>query len=201
MIDRNRMVFFNTAYMREYKGQWQIDRPINGGSFISQNGWGGEVFNFQPYKGTMYGYVEPGVVVAGGSQRRKINISRLGRAPGIKNLPYVSGVLVIWVARPPRSDESVMVGWYENATVYRESQKFLADPGRILPYGSYEHFAVAKESDYRLLPEGRRTLNIPRGAGAFGRSNIWYADSPLGKEIKNRVINFIDKWKRIDLSQ
>jgi len=142
----------------------------------------------------MYGYVEPGLVKQNGPQQRKINISRLRRLNGIKS-PHISGVLIIWVARPPGADESVMVGWYENATLYRACQKLLKDPSRILPNGSYDYFASAKESDCHLIPVGGRTLTIPRGADAIGRSNIWHADSPLGENIKDKVIDFIIKWK------
>ena len=195
MIDRYKMVFLNTAYMKDYKGNWNVDKPINGGAFIPRNGWGGEVYNFQPYQGSMYGYVEPGLNKKGGQQRR-IDISKLMRPGGIKNAGSVSGILIIWVARPPKSDESVMVGWYENATMYRSIQKFLADPTRILPNGSYDYFAVAKESCCQLIPVGKRVLTIPRGgAGALGHSNIWYARSPLGAQIKDKVIDFINKWE------
>ena len=51
MIDKNRMIFFNTAYMKYYQGNWNVDVPVNGGSFIKTHRWGGEVFNFLPYEG------------------------------------------------------------------------------------------------------------------------------------------------------
>jgi hypothetical protein len=192
MINRNRMIFFNTAYMKKYQGHWNVDRPINGGSFIADKGWGGEVFNFQPYQGMMYGYVEPGATEQNG--QRNIGISRLIKS-GIKTVSYVSGVLIIWVARPPKKDKSVMVGWYENATLHRASQRLLKDQQRVLPNGHYPYFAKANESDCYLIPVGDRTLTIPRGKDAFGQSNIWYADGVLGEEIKDEVIDFINRWK------
>jgi hypothetical protein len=94
MINKNKMIFFNTAYMKKYQGNWNVDVPINGGAFIKQNGWGGEVFNFQPFEGIMYGYVEPGLVAIG-SRQRDINISRLAR-PGEKKIgSQISEVLVV----------------------------------------------------------------------------------------------------------
>ncbi len=193
MIDRYKMIFFNIAFMKEYKGNLDADKPINGGLFIEKYEWGGEVYNFQSYKGNMYGYVEPGLVYKGGRQRG-IGISKLMRPGESKTAPYVSGVLIIWVARPPKSDESVMVGWYENAALYQSSQKFLEDPIRILPNGSYDYFAVDKESYCQLIAVGKREITIPRKAGAFGRSNIWYARSPLGEKIKDKVIDFINRF-------
>jgi len=194
MITKSKMVFFNIAYMEKYQGHWDVDVPVNGGAFIKLNGWGGEAFNFQPYEGMMYGYVEPGLIQKSGRQRN-INISRLTGPGEVKPEPYISGILIIWVARPPKKDESVMVGWYENAILYRKCQQLLEDKQRILPNRSYDYFASAKESDCHLIPARERTLTIPRGAGAFGRSNIWYADSTLGEEIKEKVIDFIKKWK------
>ena len=192
MTDKSKVVFFNTAYMRDYRGRWRVDVPVNGGLFISQNGWGGEVFNFQPYEGMMYGYVEPGLVERHGPQR-KINISRLIGPGATRAVLHVSGILVVWVARPPESHESVMVGWYENATVYRTVQHLEADPLTDIPNGSYDYFAMANESDCQLIPETDRTLTIPRGKGGLGRSNIWYADSPRGRGVKAGVIDFINK--------
>jgi hypothetical protein len=195
MINKNRMIFFNTAYMNKYQGNYIVDDvPINGGEYIKLNKWGGEVFNFKPFEGIMYGYVEPGVVLKGGRQR-DINISRLARPGEMKIDERILGILVVWVARPPKSDQSVMVGWYENATVYRKPQHFLEDASRILPNGSYDYFASAIESDCQLIPVGKETVGIPRGVGALGRSSIWYADSPLGDEIKDKVVEYINKWK------
>ena len=98
MIDGNRMVYFNIAWMREYQGNWQNDEPIHGGQWIEENKWGGEVYNFQPFKGKMYGYVEPGSVEG---KHRHLNLANLSnRLGGIKSPPSLSGVLVVWVATP-----------------------------------------------------------------------------------------------------
>jgi hypothetical protein len=195
MISINRMIFFNTAYMKNYQGNWLIDVPHYGGEFIKQNRWGGEVFNFKPFQGMMYGYVEPGLTVISGRQRN-INISRLAR-PGERRInDRITQILVIWVARPPNSDDSVMVGWYEEASVYRTCQRFLQDTSRILPNGSFDYFTSARESDCHLIPENNRIVVIPRGTeGTLGHSNIWYADSVPGDNVKNRVIQYINNWK------
>lgn len=197
MIDRDRMVFFNIAWMREYKGNWDIDVPVNGGSFIRENGWGGEVYNFQPYNGMLYGYVEPGVVERNGPQRR-INISRLVRRPAaIRNLHCLSGVLVVWVATPKSGRQPVLVGWYENATLYRNAQIPPEESGRKLPnHGNPgEYFASAREQDCVLVRPEERTLQLPRKGEGLGRSNIWYAQTYIGESTKDKVLSFIRSWK------
>lgn len=197
MTSRNKMVFFNIAWMREYKGNWSTDVPVNGGSFIKERGWGGEVYNFQPYNGTMYGYVEPGVVERNGPQRR-INISRLVDRPSlIKNSPYLSGVLVVWGATPKNGRQPLVVGWYKDATLYRNAQIPPKESKRKLPNhnnpGAY--FASAREKDCVLLQPEDRILQLPRGGGGFGHSNIWYAQTDIGESIKDKVLRFIQSWE------
>ena len=195
MINRSKMIFFNTAWMEKYNGNWTVDVPENGGSFIDDNGWGGEVYNFQPYNGMLYGYVEPGVVERNGRQRR-INISRLGR-PAIRNLSCLAGVLVVWVATP-KGGRPLLVGWYENATVYRNAQIPPVESGRALPehHNPGEYFASAKKQDCVLIPPEDRTLQFPRKCeGLFGRSNICYAESVTGEAAKDKVLSFIQSWK------
>jgi len=197
MIDRNKMVFFNIAWMREYKGNWAIDVPVNGGSFIKENSWGGEVYNFQPFNGMMYGYVEPGVVERNGP-RRRINISRLVDRPSlIKSSPYLSGVLVVWVAMPKNGREPLVVGWYRNATLYRNAQIPPEKSKRELPNHNNpgEYFASAREQDCVLIPPEDRILKLPRKGEGFGRSNLWYAQTDIGEITKDKVLRFIQSWE------
>jgi len=197
VIDKNRMVFFNIAWMREYKGNWTIDVPVNGGSFIRENGWGGEVYNFQSYNGMLYGYVEPGAIERNGPQRR-INISRLVRGLAvIRNLPYLSRVLVVWVATPKAGRQPLVVGWYENATLYRNAQIPPEESRRELPNHDNpgEYFASAREQDCVLIPPEDRTLQLPRKGEGFGRSNLWYAQTDIGEITKDKVLRFIRSWK------
>jgi len=197
VIDKNRMVFFNIAWMREYKGNWTVDVPVNGGSFIRQNGWGGEVYNFQPYNGMLYGYVEPGAVARGGRQRR-INITRLVRGrTSIRNSPYLSGVLVVWVATPKGGRQPLLVGWYENATLYRDAQIPPLGSGRQLPNHNNpgEFFASAAEQDGVLIPPEDRAVQLPRKGEGIGRSNLWYAQTDIGEVARDKVLEYIRSWK------
>jgi len=195
MVDGTRMVFFNIGWMREYKGNWQNDKPVNGGRWIKEHGWGGEVFNFQPFNGLLYGYVEPGFVEA---KQRRLNLSNFMQRPGdIKHNEQIPGVLVIWVATPKNGKEALVVGWYKNATIFSSAQLPPDESGRSLPLHDKpeRYFATAKQEDCVLLPPEQRTLGIPGKGKGFGRSNIWYAQIEGGPATKNKVIRFIQQWE------
>jgi len=188
----NRIVFFNVAWMKEYRGITPQDIPVHGGSYIRTHGHGAEVFNFQPYAGKMYGFVEAGWKPA----LRCINITRLG---AVKSAESISGILAVWVARCSALGETVVVGWYKDATVYRERQILSEGLNRMLPNGKLaEYFVVADadEQNWCRIPENIRTFSINRGKGGIGQKNIWYAESPCGEETKSKVLEYIQNWHR-----
>jgi len=180
----SKVVFFNVTWMKWYKGVTPHDVPEHGGSYIENHGYGAEVFNFQPFKGWMYGFVE-----AGWRPKCRIRIERLG---ALKRGQSVQGILVVWVARSPHTRCTQVVGWYKNATVYRERQKTPKGSNRILPNGDeVPYFAEADEHDCYLIPAGDRSFTIPRGGQGLGQKNIWYAESQLGSKTKDLVIEYI----------
>lgn len=62
----------------------------------------------------VYGYVEPG---------GRINLERLGaaRLGVVYGADSVSDILIVWTAKRPQGGIYI-VGWYKNATVYRDYQ-------------------------------------------------------------------------------
>lgn len=205
MISVDITVIFNVAWMEHYRGEWGVGTIINGGLFISQNHWGGEMFNFKKNEnGTKYGYVEPGESNAGNP--RNINISNLITRPGaVRTVPSLNDVLIAWVARPPTADETVMVGWYKDATLFRSAQQPPISVNRTLPNGNIQdYFARAEDNNCVLLPVADRTVIIPRSkvvngvrtTGVLGHSNLWYARSQEGIAKKVEIINFVNAWDR-----
>lgn len=172
----NKVLFFNTAWMERYQGKTN-DNMEGGGKHIEMYGWGGEMFNFKPSQGKMYGYVQ----VSG-----RININRLGAK---KSDDKIDGVTVIWVAREPFTGGSYIVGWYRNATVYRNEQDSKKSLNRKWRNHNLGYFATAKKSDTTLLSRDERTVSVPRGKGGMGQRNIWYADN--NKEYVNKVLNYV----------
>ncbi|MFO7997183.1 MAG: hypothetical protein R6U93_08650 [Dehalococcoidia bacterium] len=198
-----RIVFFNIAWMKRYQGLVG-DTPVGGGSYVPQHGFGGEILNFQPLRDKMYGFVEPG-----GTRPRSINITKLGAGRTEQSVP---GVLVIWVARHPTKKKSLVVGWYEDAKVYRDRQAPPPGSHRQLPGGhNAEYFVEAERENCLLIPQDKRDFHVLRAtelqkariappnlrlAGGIGQSNIYYGQDWYGNLIKPRVLEYVTMWKK-----
>jgi hypothetical protein len=181
------MIFLRVGWMDRYQGLTG-DRITGGGEFVKEHGYGHEIFNFQPFNNSVYGYVQPvrgGINQANGST---INTTRLGAAKGADSL---SGVLAIWVATAPEGG-SVIVGWYKNATIHRKWQSSPPGAGRDYKGESLGYYISAAEKDMTLLPKDKRLFQVPRGKGKMGQSNVWYADDPNEhRQLRLDVLNFV----------
>lgn len=170
------LVFFNVGWMERYEGLQTGDTIVGGGSYVKDEGRGNEVCNFAESGGTLYGYVQP--------PGWQINIGRLGAQAGDDQ---VSGVTVVWTATRPTGGTAV-VGWYNNATVYRSYQKHKHLPPLLRKNGVDGFWASAASRDGKLLGVDERTCEIPRQVkGGMGQSNVWYADSPESASVVARV--------------
>jgi len=188
----DKMVFFNIAWMKYYRGVTSDDTPKRGGEYVEEKGFGSEVYNFQPYNSKMYGFVEAGW--NDGELLCNININKLGAHRGDDR---VSGILVVWVARHGDHPGTVVVGWYENAIIHRERQNAPLGANRKLPDGEDAiYFAEADQQNCRLIPSNARNFNIQRARkGGIGQKNIWYANSQFGKKVKTEILEYIKSWE------
>jgi hypothetical protein len=150
--------------MKRYKGSAADDeKPIGGGSYTRKN-VGAEVFNFLPVEGKLRGFFQP----SGG----KVRLERI--EPGFRG-DALDGVLLIFVARNPNGGGQYIVGWYRDATLFRQP--------RSSPWGeNFPYVAEAAEDRGKLLPESRRLHRIPTGRGALGQANVWYPCDENGQE-------------------
>lgn len=172
------ILFCNVGWMNHYNG---IDGDsIERGGKYNQHSIGHEVCNFSNNAGTLYGYVQP---------TGQIKIEKLG---GGKKDDFISGVTVVWTAGP-ESGGTVVVGWYKDATVYREAQT-IAKPSAIQKKNGVSSYRIKAPADKAvLLPVEQRELMIPRAVkGGIGQSNVWFADKEESQEILNRVITLIN---------
>jgi hypothetical protein len=166
--------------MNKYEGLKagpKADAMLSGAKQVAAHGWGNEMFNFQPFKGRMYGHAP----VPHGT----INVEKLGAAKGAES---VDGVLVIWVAK------SRIVGWYKNATVYRRDQlpKSLARSfrGRPIPY----HVTATAGSDCKCIDPDARLFSVPRARqreGAMGRYS-WFAEGKSNSAFRAKVFKYVE---------
>lgn len=185
---REPILVLNVGWMEKYSGL-ENDELTDGGAFVVKHGSGGEIFNFLPFRGSMYGYVQPpGRKMPYNS--RIIKIERLGAGA---NSSLAEGVLVAWIAKKPGGG-TYLVGWYQKAIVFKNCQPL--PEGMVREFQGEEplgYYVRAPEDESVLLKPGARTLRVPRasdsmnrGQGGIGQANVWFADSGKRNDLKFR---------------
>lgn len=173
------MLFCNIGWAEHYDGV-PGDEPRRGGAYNDDN-VGHETCNFTSFQGRVFGYVQ----VMGGGQ---IRIERLGASNAAE---YIEGVTVVWTAGPDDGGTAV-VGWYANATVYRDRQPLHPRSKKHEKNNIGVYRIIADAKDAVLLPiDDRYDLMIPRGKGGIGQSPIWYADKPESRGTVEMVAAYI----------
>lgn len=175
------LLFCNVGWMERYQGQKKGgDRIVGGGAYVKEHGRGSEVCNFSGVGNTLYGYVQ--------SPGQQININRIGAD---RDDGSVSDVTVVWTAKRPAGG-TVVVGWYKNATVFRDYQRFSRLPAVQRGNGIDGYWIKAPLKHAKLLPADERTCEIPRAVkGGMGNANIWYADRRESAPIVKRVMTVL----------
>ena len=176
-----KMVFFHIGWMERYCGLTEGDRILGGGRFVEDEGWGYEIFNFKPYKGHLYGYVE----APGGH----IDTCRVGDA---KDDDSSEHVLVISTAPHPDRVGAYIVGWYQNATVYRSCQESPGGSGREHNGQNIGYYASTRELDGYLLRTKYRNFPMLVGEGGMGKANLCYCDAESSVDFRKRVLAYIE---------
>ena len=180
------LLFCNVGWMNKYNGI--AGDSIERGGEYNQHSIGHEVCNFTKNQGLVFGYVQP----VGDS----IKIEKLGAS---KKDEKIEGVTVVWTAGP-ESGGTVVVGWYEEATVYRDLQS-IENPNALQTKNGVTSYRVKARADKAtLLPVEQRELIIPRAVkGGIGQSNVWFADKEESQEIVGRVLELIKNGSRSTL--
>lgn len=169
--------------MNSYNGLINGDSIKNGGSYNRKN-IGHEIYNFSSYDGKYYGYVQP----VGGST---INLDRI---TGEKEKDSIQDVLVVWVATRDNYGQ-VVVGWYHNATVYRNYQTVPSEVLSKRELKTHCEYSMCSEDATLILPIEKRNMLI-RG---MGQSNIWYGNEEVNKEVLSYIESFdIDREQEIN---
>ena len=192
------MLIVHGIRLNRYQGMDEGFYP-GGFKWAAKNGWGGEMFNFQPVNGRCYAHVEV--------LETSIRIENLGAK---KKDDSVDGVLVVWTAPDPSRNGRTIVGWFRNATVHRWRKK---PTGKLIKLRTYKGHAAftyqieAAESDcFLLLPE-ERVLTIPPRKlgqkGVPGQKPVFYPArqlEPSAKLLEQRIRQFINTGEAIPLS-
>lgn len=175
-----RILLARIGWMKFYTGSQPGDKkPIGGGKWNKKH-TGGEVNNFRVRSGRVYGAIQKAMSAS------SLNLRRIDpKADGTS----LKRVLIIFFAKDPRpaSSGQVVVGWYENATVFSND--------RFTPWW---HSAVATEKNIVLLPTHRRTCVVPRGRNAPGQANVYFPFNADGSYRKLKwvddILRFVDSY-------
>ena len=166
-----KILFCNITYMNRYIGNIEEDAPRGGGAWVKIHQDAHEKWNFLNVNGNCYGFA-----------MNKGDQFHIERIEGVSHQEtQTEDVTVVWCA--PNSGDTVIVGWYEHATVYRYYQESCGTPFGL----ARQYFVQANADHCYLLPEDKRNYVIGRAATdgkgrGFGQSNFWYADSEYAKE-------------------
>lgn len=180
-----KILFCNIAWMKNYKGITDDDKPINGGSWVVDNNDAHEAYNFCPIKiegdDSEYclGFVE--TKTTNGKDRNQLHIEKIAKGSVNKKIESIDDVLVIWCAKSDCADFTSIVGWYNNATVYRNYQDaYFGEEKQAYNF-------IAKAENCVLLPNGIRHKRlqwyVPRKGKksgpsyGFGQANVWFANN------------------------
>jgi hypothetical protein len=192
--DQEKIVFFNTGWMTAYRGLVG-DTLQGGGKYVKEHGFGSEIFNFLPYRGRLYGYVQPKIDNKYGNDPT-IRIEKLGAAP---EDDFVDGITVVWTAKDPTHGGTRIIGWYKNARVYRYHRPPTELSNRRHEGQLQGYYAEAKEEDCVLLPIDARKVEIFRQQKSWmGQSNVWYAED--NQEFVRQVAAYIAGEARPELT-
>ncbi len=178
-----KILFCNITYMNKYMGITEDDMPLKGGKWVEKNKDAHEQWNFLNVDGYCYGFVM--------NRGDQFAIERIDKEAARTNT--IDDVTVVWCALNDLN-ETVIVGWYEHATVYRYYQESVFTP----LYGiNRSYFCKADVDNCYLLPENKRCFKIGRasqeGSGrGFGQQNYWYAESAYARsELIPEVVEYM----------
>ena len=189
-VSYKRVVFCNTAYMREYRGITFDDKPINGGEYVTVMKDAEEKYNFYPLEdGTIKGFVETKYkdgYQSGMDNPNQIHIENIDVM--YKDKDSIENVLVVFCATPKIGGGRRVVGWYDDATVYRKRKYYIRN-GKEVPYS----FETSAENAH-LIKEQDRTFSVPTardGNFGFGQANIKYIINDKDVAFADKVIDYI----------
>jgi len=181
-------IFFNhITNMKDYRGF--EENVIGGGGFVTEEGYGYELFNFENDNGKCYGYTVPrcGANLERIS-KKGINEDALGK--------YLDDVLVVFTCTG-KSGKRVIAGFYQNARVYanavNDNRVSRLHKGKYIPYN-----LICDTGNTLLISQNERIFEIPYAKSkekiGHGQHNTWYADKDIDKSIRNSVVEYLNNF-------
>ena len=124
----------------------------------------------------------------GRTQANSIHIENLDVSANNRNT--IDNVRVVFVSYNPNIGKTVIVGWYDNATVYRDRFEY---------NGIYTNM-TCKANNAHLIPAEYRNFEIPKAGKetdfGIGQSNIWYIQNfDVAKDLESHINTYLDSMK------
>jgi len=191
-----KVLLARVGFMKFYQGPKVGDeKPIGGGAYNAEE-IGHEAYNFLNIRGTLYGYFQPHM-----KPGEEINLGRIEHGCDDDK---IDNVLVIWFATNPIDRGQVVIGWYNNATVYRSMQS----PNSLPLRKNYNYNIKARKEDCVLLPISKRKFPVGHDIkgtkmGNPGQANAFYLLDAKGqaKDLRNpnnawitKLIEYVEKY-------
>ena len=163
-----KILYCRVAWMDFYNFEiCPIDRIDNGGSHPAKGKH--EIYNFQKINNWFYGYVQI---------PKTINIVKnLGAYKDDLKVEHIS---VVWVATNPQHGGQVIVGWYNDANVYKENQSLHEEALENRPKHDVKVYNISSKSAF-LLPIDKRKFNICKTV--LGQNQFGYGDDKTNKKV------------------
>lgn len=189
-MKKSLLLFCNVAEMKYYGLDTTNDHPQNGGSYVQEKGDAFEKINFHDFGDPCYyGFVETGGTLK--NKPHQIHLEKIDSTA--KKSDSLSGVTVVFCTKSDFPCKTKIVGWYQNATVYRNQKEFEKNGEK------YYYFFKVKKADSLLLEPSARTVYVPRCSKkrnnefGFGQSNVWFAqENKAGvTEFRKNILNYI----------
>jgi len=175
-----KILYINVPWMKRYEGAVKGgDEPRGDFGYTREHPMNDHCqFNFKKCAGKVYGHV-PGST--------NPDLTKLG---GSRSDKSIKGITVVWIATDPDSGGRVIVGWYQNATVWKQRQNPTGELARqrtIQESGDRCQFSVEASSYKCLLPGKRPRLNI--GKGRPGQNPFWYGSQSTDAQAVRLIAN------------
>ena len=187
-INRSRVVFINLTEMDTYNG---LEANLKGGGkFVEQNGYGHEIYNFQPDNGKFYGYTPP---------YGKINLSRISGTINHDALgDYIDDVLVVFTCTR-ESEGRIICGFYQHARVYADlvnddritriidinGQRIFAEYN--IACSGEDAILIDRNDRVKLLPHSSRNNGV-----GHGQKSVWYVDMPDRQKLRDDLLDYVE---------
>ena len=153
--------------MQYYDVELREETPKYGGQYVTNTGDAEEKYNYHICKdGRIRGFVETK------HRNKKANQIRIENIDiQYKNANKIDGVTVVFCAYSDKLKKNVIVGWYKEATIYRERAEYNGRQYNIECDGKNATLLFEKEQNKVVPRANKHTF----GSNNAFRKRVWYA--------------------------